>query len=79
MRPEPNVRIDPPRMENARTANGFDTQAAVGRISWAVSVSKRWGERQAARRNNGHALRLFRGSSFAEQLDPHPTAHESGM
>ena len=62
-----------------RTVNGFEPRGAAGRISWADSVSKRRGERQAARRHNSHALRLFRGSSIAEQLDPHPNAHESGI
>jgi len=52
---------------------------AVGRISWADSVSKRWGERQAVRRHNSHALRLFRGSSIAGQLDPHLSAYEIGI
>lgn len=72
MRPEPNVRIDPPRMENARTANGFDTQAAVGRISWAVSVSKRWGERQAARRNNSPRAALISRQFFRRTTGPTP-------
>jgi hypothetical protein len=54
-------------------------RVAAGRISWADSVSKRRGERQAARRYNSHALRLFRGSSIAGQLDPRPTAHEIGI